>query len=276
MKSGFTLIEMSIVLVIIGLIVGGILVGVDLVNAAAIRSQISQIERYNTAVRTFQGKYGYLPGDIPDPYATNAGFAARGTAHPGQGDGNGLIEAWNNANTTGFYSPSDELGAFWVDLSTAGLIDGTFNFATPTFVETGLITVHPASKYFPAGKIGNGNYVYVWSNAGFNYFGLSIPTGSAGAAYLLSSPGLSVQQAYNVDKKVDDGFPQTGSVTATYLNNGVQWAAGGGANGKSNTSATLPTSTTCYDNGGVTGTQNYSTTQNNGTGINCALSFKFQ
>jgi prepilin-type N-terminal cleavage/methylation domain-containing protein len=65
-KHGFTLIELSIVLVIIGLIVGGILVGRDLISAAAVRAQISQIERYHTAANTFRTKYAYLPGDIPN------------------------------------------------------------------------------------------------------------------------------------------------------------------------------------------------------------------
>ena len=79
MKKGFTLIEMSIVLVIIGLIIGGVLLGRDLISAAAVRAQIAQIEKYNAAVNTFKGKYGYLPGDIPDPYASRFGFKARGT-----------------------------------------------------------------------------------------------------------------------------------------------------------------------------------------------------
>ena len=51
-KSGFTLIELSIVLVIIGLIIGGILVGRDLINASAIRAQISQIDKYQQAANT--------------------------------------------------------------------------------------------------------------------------------------------------------------------------------------------------------------------------------
>ena len=89
-KAGFTLIELSIVLVIIGLITGGILVGQDLIKAAETRGQISQIEKFNTAVNTFEGKYGYLPGDIPNPYATQFGFQSRGT-WTGQGDGNGMI-----------------------------------------------------------------------------------------------------------------------------------------------------------------------------------------
>src|SRR5579884_85366 len=83
--TGFTLIELSIVLVIIGLIIAGILTGRDLIDAAAQRAQITQIERYNTAVRTFQNKYGYIPGDIPDPYASSFSFIARGQ-YIGEGD----------------------------------------------------------------------------------------------------------------------------------------------------------------------------------------------
>ncbi len=45
-------------LVIIGLIIGGVLVGQDLIRAAEVRAQISQIEKYNTGVETFYGKYG--------------------------------------------------------------------------------------------------------------------------------------------------------------------------------------------------------------------------
>src|SRR5271170_5107299 len=90
-SGGFTLVELSIVLVIVGLITGGVLVGQDLISAAATRAQISQIEKYQTAVNTFRGKYGYLPGDIPAPYATQFGFVAKG-ANLGQGDGSGIIQ----------------------------------------------------------------------------------------------------------------------------------------------------------------------------------------
>jgi prepilin-type N-terminal cleavage/methylation domain-containing protein len=75
-RDGFTLIELSIVLIVIGLIVGGILVGQNLINAAAIRAQVSQIEKYNTAANTFREKYGYLPGDITPQAVAQFGFTA--------------------------------------------------------------------------------------------------------------------------------------------------------------------------------------------------------
>src|SRR5579884_1113289 len=101
-NSGFTLIELSIVLVIIGLITGGILTGRDLIDAAAQRAQISQIQKYNVALRTFQGKYGGFPGDLAINLATKFGFTVTncgGTT--GQRDGNGLIDGyWGGAGTT--------------------------------------------------------------------------------------------------------------------------------------------------------------------------------
>jgi prepilin-type N-terminal cleavage/methylation domain-containing protein len=296
-EQGFTLVELSIVLVIIGLIIGGVLVGQDLISAATVRAQISQIEKYQTAVNTFRSKYGYLPGDIPDPTATQYGFVARGAAQ-GQGEGNGLIEG---PDQNGMTHGGGETDLFYVDLSTAGLMDGGFNTATATIAFAD-ITGTTLNKWFPAARIGRGNYVYVWSGGyneiwndtggdGKNYFGISAVSKIQGTSTggLFSSPALTVQEAYNIDKKIDDGLPQSGNVTAMYL--GLitaynSWAAGGGAEGAWQWSAnnghgptqnaTAGSSTTCYDNGGVGGIQHYSTEQSNGANINCALSFKFQ
>src|SRR5438477_2747635 len=73
-QQGFTLIELSIVLVIIGLIVGGILVGQDLIKAAEIRATVGQVEKYNSAVNTFRSKYNGIPGDIPPTQAAAFGL----------------------------------------------------------------------------------------------------------------------------------------------------------------------------------------------------------
>lgn len=276
LSPGFTLIELSIVLVIIGLIVGGVLVGQDLISAAAVRAQVSQIEKFQTAMNTFRGKYGYHPGDIPNPDATRFGFASRGTC-PGQGDGNGSVQADFGCAINGGVSFSGETGVFWVDMTSANgmnlnLIEGSFSTADIAGSAPG-ITVAAVPRYLPAAKIGSGNFVYIYTPGNCcpvysadptNYFGLSAVTGTdGGGGNNVSGPGLTVQQAYQTDKKVDDGLPQTGRVTATYV-----YAFGSSLS----TNAISPSSTTCFD----TTSGNYSVTQNNGTGVNCGLSFKFQ
>ena len=283
-QQGFTLIEMSIVLVIIGLIVGGVLAGQDLIRAAGVRATISQIEKYNTAVNTFYSKYGALPGDMNASLAAQFGFAARGT-NGGEGDGNGVIEGTVIAATGCGQCPIyGETGVFWVDLSQAGLIEGGFNTATETAGSFSLtLTSTPSvSSFFPPAKLGGGNYIYMWSGGnavgqngdsqdGQNYFGLSAVTGNAGVS-ILSQVGLTVAQANSIDTKTDDGMPQSGNVMAVYINGGPSWV------GNSTPWSSLGSSGTCYDNRGApTGTPlTYSTEINNGAGVNCALSFRFQ
>ena len=143
-RSGFTLIELAIVLVIIGLLAGGVLVGQHLIKAAEIRATISQIERYNTATNTFKGKYGALPGDIPATLVTQFGFSAvptRGGVQ-GRGDGDGILEGYNYSASTAYTCNTSnncyitgEPMFFWEDLSTnSGLIEGGFNFAQGFFI----------------------------------------------------------------------------------------------------------------------------------------------
>ena len=199
---------------------------------------------------------------------------------------------------------------FWVDLSTAKLIDGNFSTATPagTAAQHSSISQSQMSLYLPTAKIGGGNYLYVFSlylgnyKGSTNYYGLSAApslaanTGGCGSC-LDTSPGLTVIQAANIDQKMDDGLPQSGKLLARYLNptltgpsGGGAWAAGGGnlgaytGNSFPTTAATVGSSTTCYDNStsrdGQTAAngnpQHYSTEMSGGTGINCALSFEFQ
>ena len=286
---GFTLIELSIVLIIIGLIAGGALVGQDLIKAAEIRAQISQFEKYNTAVNTFRGKYGYLPGDIPDPYATQFGFIARGTS-AAQGDGNGIIQGYSLAfGASGSFMTGENL-TFWVDLSKAELIEGGFNSASSTSYSGSDVTGNNLANYLPKAKIGNANYVYLDSDSGFsnNTFVISQAQSLAYSSWyseMVSNKGLSVLQAQNIDKKIDNGLPLSGKIIAAsplkgdyYYSNSpagvrdtTQWLW----NYNPNTSAISVSSSTCYDNNNNTAnTMQYSVGQNNGAGINCNLSFR--
>jgi hypothetical protein len=258
------------VLVIIGLIIGGVLVGQDLIRAAGVRATISQIEKYNTAVNTFIGKYNAMPGDLNGQTATAFGFTARGT-NTGQGDGNGALQTWNGAGTSGLWQGGGETGLFWVDLSTANglnnnLIDGSFSTATIT-VPAVQVTSATMGNYLPPAKLGKGNYIYVgtFNDDGVNYYGISVPTTINTNGQLPSTPGLSVAQAYSIDIKIDDGFPLAGTVVAKYVN-GPTWTTAA--------NASPAVAASCFDSTTTAGA--YAVTVNNGTATKCALSIRMQ
>ncbi len=273
---GFTLIELSIVLVVIGLIVGGILVGQSIISAAEVRAQITQIEKYNSAVNTFKSKFNAIPGDMRPEIAQQFGFYVgyNCTGQVGGRDGNGLIDGLGVGFT--FYQAQGETEFFWLDISSAAagsLIDGVFpngGAVEPVCNLGGQSTVLSGTgigTYFPSAKIGHGNYVYVYETSGFNWFGIAAITSTSNSGSIVTNANIPVIQAYNMDAKVDDGLPSTGNIQAAYLNNNavVMFTA-------PKTTTSGGNATSCYDT--TTGT--YSIMYNNGSGGNCALSFKFQ
>ena len=153
--SGFTLVELAIVLVIIGLIVGGVLTGSDLIKAATIRSTVSDFEKYNAGATTFQSKYNGLPGDLKASKAVefNLSGAAdtNATGLAGLRDGNGAIEG-GSANATNLIG---EVGPLWKDLGAVGLLGGTCR--ARAYVKTPTISSMPSmakiSFILPASRL---------------------------------------------------------------------------------------------------------------------------
>lgn len=159
LSVGFTLVELSVVLVIIGLIVGGILVGRELVLAAQIRQTISQFERFNAAANTFRTKYQYLPGDFPDA-------AAFGFELTSAGNGDGIVGPCGEGNSqtdtdcfAGYsecydtVSPSHELVDFWYHLGVAGLIGFESLAASKATCDTNVANPPWEQVGYAAGKV---------------------------------------------------------------------------------------------------------------------------
>lgn len=207
-SSGFTLVELSIVMVIIGLLIGGVLKGQELILNARIKSTIAQVKSYQAATLTFQDSYRSMPGDIRNPQALIPGCAT--TAHCAGGNGNGLIGTPNVSN----WSHDDQSGLateptqFWLHLQLADLITGVSGRAIQQWGEA-----------YPAAPIGGGFEIFHASETGINQaqghymmlkpFAVGDPHPVATSAGWITPNILS-----RIDTMMDDGIPNTGSVIA--------------------------------------------------------------
>lgn len=218
MRSGFSLVELSIVLVILGLLTGGILTGQSLIRAAELRSSITSVQKYQTAVMTFRDKYFALPGDMPNA-VDFWGAAAGGTARGVDSTCFALTTASTdkttcNGNGDGNIDLTVENFRAWQHLANAGLVEGTYtgvadpagaNLAIPgkNVPELKMATV--GATLFHSGKYNNDSGSWFKHEAG-NLF-------SIGKAYTSNETRIGFmlpEEAWNIDKKIDDGKPALG------------------------------------------------------------------
>jgi len=221
-RHGFTLVEISIVLIIIGLVLGGIIVGNSMIRSAEILAQIKQINEYNTAVKTFKMKYGLLPGDLSADRASAYGFISR-AGTKGRGNGDYIITAGASSIYDAFYHVGGETVMFWRDLSDANLISDVLKAGSDLLLpaETSREIV---KTYLPKTKISSNAHIFV--NTGYHgnamgplrnklyIFSLSIGDIDEDQnlnAESIISPGIS----YAIDSKLDDGRPREGFVVAS-------------------------------------------------------------
>ena len=210
-ESGFTLVELSIVLVIVGLIVGGILVGQDMIKAATVRSQMTQLDSFNAAANTFCYIYLYYPGFVATAVATQYGLvaAAARTGANSLGDGDGLIEGSGTAANAA--DLANETLLFWSDLNQVGMLAGGFyDSSRTTTTLAGALTAAAFGNFVPKAKLGRGTSVMVLPAVGNNYFYLGAPQSATAAGVVTWADALTPTEADNLDEKMDDGFPDTG------------------------------------------------------------------
>lgn len=181
-QAGFTLVEIAIVLVIIGLLLGGVLKGQELIAQAKIKNLINDFNGISSAVYGYQDRYRKLPGDDNG--------AGRWTSNAG--NGNGVIEGCYNGDTTctGGVTGGNtaESLLFWNHLRHAGFVGGA------------TVTGAPAITILPQNAVGG-------------YIG--VQTGAYGMGTLvLCSANISGKIASAIDSAIDDGLPNSGQIRA--------------------------------------------------------------
>lgn len=211
-EGGFTLVELAIVLMIVGLLLAGIIRGQEMLENTRITSTIQQTKAYDSATTTFRDAYGTVPGDLLQPNLRLPNCTGN-CLDPGDGDKRVGVDL---TSRTGNYSaePKSENRRYWLHLAVVGLITG-LDISASAKPQWGAM--------FPAAKMGGGFQV---TSANLPVEG-SAPAASGFFLVLRNSPddsnsvkategagvsALTALRAAQIDRKLDDGLPDTGDV----------------------------------------------------------------
>jgi prepilin-type N-terminal cleavage/methylation domain-containing protein len=179
LQRGFTLVEIAIVLVIIGLLLGGVLKGQEMITNAKVRNLADQGSAIKAAYFAFQDRYHALPGDYSQATNNINGAIANG-------GGNGQIGS------------TAERGLVWQHLAAAGFITGSYDGGA---VNGGNGGWNCNSTRCPSNAFGGTMHLGFGSEA----------AGTTGQAHeLWSGRNIPVEAIAELDRKVDDGVPGTG------------------------------------------------------------------
>lgn len=195
-QGGFTLVEIAIVLVIIGLLLGGILKGQELINSARVRNLADMNAGIQAAYFGFIDRYRQVPGDVNTTSATQA----IGTTINGGGNDNGRLDDGGAA------PPWSEASAVWEHLSKAGFISGTYQ---------GGATDAPSYRAEAPANAFNGAPILFRTNDYFDTQGNLTANSGAERLSLTLGNNIPVNIARELDVKQDDGLPGSGVVRMT-------------------------------------------------------------
>jgi prepilin-type N-terminal cleavage/methylation domain-containing protein len=205
-NKAFSLIELSMVMIIIGLLLAGVIGGGALLKQAKINSIASDFNKYALAVETFKIAYRKYPGDFHEAY-TYWGNDCNSDADICNGDGDGRVEIG-----TAFTNEDSEVFMVWKHLQLAGMVDEAFTGLHQSNIAA-VDTNIPGSK-----MVGIGFMILYGSNYNngsaltFNKNALILGKPSATAHKPSYDPFISPRDAKILDKKLDDGISDTGKL----------------------------------------------------------------
>ena len=201
-NSGFTLVELSIVIVIIGVLAGATLAGFELVRSAEVKTTLAEIQKLNESIGQFKSLYKGMPGDITTAVAYWPSTAA--------GNGDGLISA----------ETSNEPFRALEQLYLAGLLEGSFVGFSGTWGSGFMLsTASSTGNVIGAkGRQGAGIYIKCCSTTDYDrtvIFNNHVSLFSVYSDITKRAGAFTPIEAFDSDKKIDDGVPDTGLVSAS-------------------------------------------------------------
>ena len=200
-QSGFTLIEIAIVLVIIGLLLGGVLKGQELINSARVKNLATDFRNIPVFIYGYQDKFKALPGD--DLNAVTHLGATICVAPCAVGSGNGVLGGSSATDTWTSTTASDETQQFWIHVRLAGLAPGpTSGAADYRPLNAAGLSIGIQSNIQ---TVGNGQFTTITKNA----------AGAASAmtgTYIICSTGILGKYVKQLDITMDDGNTDTGAM----------------------------------------------------------------
>lgn len=228
-QSGFTLVELAIVVTIIGILTAGALEGHEILQSSRVNATVSQITAIEVGVGNFNDFFGGKPGDIPQPQVRLPNYPTDSRGISPQSNGYVGVTNWG---TGGFLKQipvdgmaplaptiGDETELFWTQLLYAGLITGVTN--------DGLMnkTVPQWGVTHPAASIGGG-FVVGYDDSAPLTPGAPVAASFSGLVYAIEAvpntdlgttsgtQPMTPGRAAHLDRKMDDGKPYTGIVRA--------------------------------------------------------------
>ena len=195
-QRGFTLVEIAIVLVIIGLLLGGILKGQELITAARVRNVADQSAGVQAAYYGFIDRYRAVPGDMLNTQVCGAMGNVWPTC-PGTGPGGTGAQGGNGQIDSGNFA---EASAAWAHLSAAGFLQGQY----PGTATTGPAYIAPPTPAAPTNPW-NG-FLLLGRTADY----MNVTPGQPPRLHLIMGKNVPVNIMRELDVKVDDSFPQSG------------------------------------------------------------------
>ncbi|MBF0188754.1 MAG: prepilin-type N-terminal cleavage/methylation domain-containing protein [Magnetococcales bacterium] len=197
-QTGFTLIEIAIVVVIIGLLLGGVLKGQEMIRNARAHNVADQGNAVKAAILGFQDRYRAVPGDYAKADANIPGVT---TDHNGNGDSRVGNDPEDGNNTT----RENEIAYVWEHLSKSGFISGDFSGDETNLNDTDWTCGSGACLT----NAYNGHLMFLYDNEQFNPVG-TYTTGPKNNQ-ITTGALIPVEIIAEIDRKVDDGDPATGS-----------------------------------------------------------------